>query len=343
MPRQRTDKVERVKAKLVHRLAEGLYRPGDRFLSARAVAERYAISYQTAHRLLAEMCQEGSLERRPQSGTYVPGGVTRPIGAQLVFADRARRRDSFGAKLLAKLTAKLDTERIDWKRTWVGPNADAKLAADRIPVLWETPATLAACIAQQRPTVLLDDRPPFGLGALFVDSVSQDDYGGGVMAGRILRDAFGDAAGYAVLAGPADDARSRLRADGFASVTSVASGAPAKIVTAGGWYEADGYAAARRALAAAKTALFAINDRLAQGVMRWCDEHRRPCPPIVGFDDAPIAERLNLTTIAIPWDELVVAAVRIVKRRLAGDRGTSSHQLINPRPVIRSVGSVRSR
>ncbi len=42
-------------------------------------------------------------------------------------------------------------------------------------------------------------------------------------------------------------------------------------------------------------------------------------------------------TIAIPWDELVDAAVRVIKRRLAGDRSVASHQILNPRPVVRRI------
>ena len=67
--------------------------------------------------------------------------------------------------------------------------------------------------------------------------------------------------------------------------------------------------------------------------------HKLALPPLVGFDDAPIAETLNLTTIAIPWDELIDGVVRVVKRRLAGDRATSSHQVFNPRPILRGFAS----
>ena len=79
-------------------------------------------------------------------------------------------------------------------------------------------------------------------------------------------------------------------------------------------------------------------DQLAAAVIRWCRDQKRPQPPIVGFDDAPVAESLNLTTIAIPWDELVEGVVRVLKRRLAGDRSTSSQQIFHPRPVIRGFG-----
>jgi DNA-binding LacI/PurR family transcriptional regulator len=84
--------------------------------------------------------------------------------------------------------------------------------------------------------------------------------------------------------------------------------------------------------------VFCCNDQLADALIRWCRDHQLAQPPVVGFDDAPVAERLNLTTISIPWDELIDGVARVVKRRLGGDRSASSQQIFNPRPVIRSFG-----
>src|SRR5436190_10971201 len=110
MPRPRSEKVEEIKAKLITRLREGFYRAGDRFLSNRAVAQKFGISYQTAHRLVSELCAEEWLERRPASGTYIPGGKSRGDGVQFIFHKRATRAGSFGARLLAALCARLDRE-----------------------------------------------------------------------------------------------------------------------------------------------------------------------------------------------------------------------------------------
>src|SRR5690606_31690307 len=101
MARPRSEKVKQVKARLVARIHDGLHRPGDRFMSNRAIAEQFQISYQTADRLVRELCDEGLLVRRAQSGTYLPGERATRVGAQLVFHRRARRMGSFGARLLA--------------------------------------------------------------------------------------------------------------------------------------------------------------------------------------------------------------------------------------------------
>jgi hypothetical protein len=332
MPQNRTEKVEQVKQRLMDRLRNGLYRPGDRFLSNRAVVEQFGISYQTAHRLIAELCAEGLLERRPQSGTYVAGGIVKPAGVQIVFHERAGQAWSFGSKLLALLQRKLDAERIDWRVVLAAETAE--VPADRIAVVWELPAVTAACAAAQCPAVLINQRPASGFESLYVDSVSTDDFSGGACAAQLLRDRAAKRRGFVVVAGPEDDARSRARQEGFQSIVQ------ATVVRAGSWFFENGYRAAERALKLGKAGLFCVNDQLAAGVIAWADEHGKPRPPIVGFDDAPVAEQLNLTTISLPWDEMLEGVIRAAKRRLAGDRAATSHQMFHPRPIVRELREI---
>jgi DNA-binding transcriptional regulator YhcF (GntR family) len=336
MPARRTRKTDDVKLRILNRLHNGFYQPGDRFLSIRDVAELFGVSYQTAHRLIGELCDEGVLQRRPQSGTYVPGGVQALAGAQLVFAVRAQHAESFGAKLLAQLGRRLEMERIDF--TLALCDASPALVADRVPIIWECPAAVQKSIERRQAAVLINDRPRVGLESLFVDSVSTDDYAGGACAAQVLQShtrfsAGEPGEGFAVIAGPEDDVRSRRRVEGFLSVL------PAAVVPSGSWFHEGGYRVAGEALRHAGRGLFCCNDQLARSVLDYCRDHKLAPPPLVGFDDAPIAETLNLTTIAIPWDELIDGVVRVVKRRLAGDRATSSHQVFNPRPIIRGFGS----
>jgi DNA-binding transcriptional regulator YhcF (GntR family) len=333
MPQHRTDKVEQVKQRLIDRLQHGFYRPGDRFLSNRAVAELFGISYQTAHRLIAELTREGHLERRPQSGTYVPGEQPAVAGVQVLFHDRARQEGSFGAKLLGLLVRQLELERIDAQVEFVGDDKSAVVAADRLPIVWELPDVVAECVRRECQALLLNNRPASGLESLHIDSVSTDDFSGGACAAQLLRDHTGKQRGFAIVAGPADDRRSVFRSQGFASVVKAAT------VRAGSWFFDQGRRVAAQAVKQGKSGIFCVNDQLAAGVLAWCAEQEVRCPPIVGFDDAPIAERLNLTTISLPWTEMIDGVVRTAKRRLAGDRGTSSHQLFQPRPVVRGFGS----
>lgn len=336
MPQQRTDKVEQVKQRLIDRLQHGFYRPGDRFLSNRAVAELFGISYQTSHRLIAELTREGYLERRPQSGTYVPGGRAAVVGVQVLFHDRAGQAWSFGSKLLTLLKRQLEAERIDTRVELVAAGSKFDLATDRLPIVWELPDVVAECVKRECQAILINNRPASGLESLHIDSVSTDDFSGGACAAQLLRDHTQKQRGFAVVVGPTDDRRSAMRAQGFASVVK------ASTVRAGDWFFENGRRAAEQALRVGKSGIFCVNDQLASGVLDWCAKNGRRRPPIVGFDDAPVAERLNLTTISLPWEEMVDSVVRIAKRRLAGDRGTSSHQLFQPRPIVRGFGTVAS-
>jgi DNA-binding transcriptional regulator YhcF (GntR family) len=330
MPTRRTDKVDQVKQRLVDRLQHGFYRAGDRFLSNRAVAELFGISYQTSHRLIAELCREGYLERRPQSGTFVPGLKSQLVGVQLLFNERAARAQSFGSKLLSLLSKKLEGERINWRLQLTKDTA--ALDGERLPIVWELPDVIAECVRQKCHAVMIDDRPASGLESLFIDSVSVDDYSGGACAAQLLRDHTQKRRGFAVVAGPKSDHRSQLRMQGFTSVLDAA------IVQAGDWFYEDGYRVAEQAVRRAKAGLFCVNDQLASSIVGWCRDHGRRCPPIIGFDDAPVAESLNLSTISLPWEEIVDGVVRIAKLRLGGDRATSSHQMYQPRPLVRGFG-----
>ena len=327
MPVHRTRKVDEVKERLLARLRNGFYRPGDRFLSNRDVSELFEISYQTAHRLIAELCEEGHLERRPQSGTYVPGGATLWQGVQLVFDARAEKSFSFGSKLLDRLTARLDADGVSWTRCWSGP--EVQLAADRVPVIWESPTTVEACVQQRRQAILINDRPRGGLESLHIDSVSTDDFLGGACAGELLRGQARTRRGFAVLAGNIEDRRSRQRVEGFLSVLG------AEVVHAASWFFDDGLKVAERVVQHGASGIFCCNDQLASAIVTWCRERKQALPPLVGFDDAPIAEALDITTIAIPWEELVTGVSQLAARRLSGDRSTSSRQIFHPRPVIR--------
>lgn len=331
MARQRSTKVAEVKAKLCLRVREGVHRPGDRFLSTRAVAGTFEISYQTAHRILQELCDEGLLERRFASGTYIAGGQREFYGVQFIFHPRARRPHSFGARLLEGLIKRLDRDRVAHKLSWALEKI--KLDEDYFPVIWESPVAVEKSLRRRRPALLLNERPQPGLSATLLDSVSIDDFSGGVCAAQLLlreRKSIDGGAHYAVLSGPAADARSSARRDGFLSLLPRAS-----VIAAQSWFFEDGFKVAARVVRRGSRGIFCCNDRLAEAIAVYCRRLERPCPKLVGFDDAPVAEQLNLTTIAIPWDEMIAGAADLIKRRLDGDASTAHQLILTPQPVIR--------
>jgi DNA-binding LacI/PurR family transcriptional regulator len=162
-----------------------------------------------------------------------------------------------------------------------------------------------------------------------MDSISVDDELGGVMAGEIFRSRLGSDAKYVIHAGPRDDARSRARVDGFRKRLS------ARVVYASTWYLDDATASAARCMRLKPDALFACNDRMAQAIMQYCQDRHIQQPAIIGFDDAPIAESLHLSSIAIPWQALGQATTRLAKLRLNGDHSPGTDVILRPQPVMR--------
>lgn len=316
--------------KLLARLADPLRPPGARFLSARAVAALYGVSYQTSHRLLAELQAEGKLSRRAASGTFRPGDAVRLSAVQLIFHERARRAGSFGARLLAALRERLDRDRVESKLTWCR-DRPARLMPECVPVLWESPLALRQCVMERRSALLLNDRPPPGMDSLHVDSVGVDDFSGGTLAGQMLSRRCGSDSRFVIVAGPEDDRRSLARVAGCLS----SLGTRTKVINAGGWYLQNGVEVGPRVLKLGADGVFCCNDRLAQGILTVASRTAKTPPAIIGFDDAPIAESIGLTTIAIPWGEVTSAATGILRRRLTGDAGAASHQVVTPTPSIR--------
>lgn len=331
--------MRRARDRLVARVRSGRFGPGERFLSNRAAAELLQVSYQTADRLLRQLVAQGLLVRRAGSGTYLPGTACPLTGVALLLHHRARRKGSFGARLAAGLLRGLRDAGIETRVRFLDPARPViALAEHWFPVLWELPLQ-AAALASRR-AMLINQRPPAGLRSLGTDSASLDDYSGGASAAQLLSYRASQShpcpptprpPRLAVLAGPADDLRSQSRVAGFLSV------APAKVIAAGGWFTADGHAVAGEVLAAGSDGVFCCNDRLAEGLLRHARAHRLRVPRLVGFDDAPVAERLDLTTMAITWSALTRAVVDVASRRLRGDDSVSSHLILPTTPIFRAT------
>jgi hypothetical protein len=320
--RPRSDRVEEVKEALVQRLNGGHCRPGDRFLSNRVLANKYQLSYQTADRLIRELCREGYLERRKASGTYIPGRPIPNPGVCLCFHARSRRPESFGGYLLQEMTSQLAQERIPF-RVVFDDQTDVVVPSHWYAVLWEWTISDTASSG-----LILHRRPAAGIDSTRWDSVSVDDYSGGVCAAQALGAQVSSGSNWVVMAGPAEDDRSRARVAGFTSLL------PSKVVHAG-WFSEDGERAATEVLDALPSGIFCANDRLAEGLIRFGKCNQVSLPPLIGFDDAPIAAKLGLTTIAIPWFEMTAAAISTARQRLLRPGTTGTHHVVAPRPILR--------
>jgi len=321
--------VAETKQKIIARLREGFHRPGQRFLSNRAVSRIFGISYQTAHRLMVELHAEGWLARAPSSGSYVSGATHELSGVLLVFHSRAKCRGSFGAHMLALTSDALVNAGIDCSVAYADDAGEPP--TNRLPVFWECRGIAATVARRRRFAVLLNDRPPPGLEATLVDSFSADDYSGGAAAAQILATQHNRRRRWAVFAGPRNDTRSAQRVQGFLDHAP-----KCEVISAGTWFAEEAGPAARRIARENFDAVFCCNDRLAEALLAACTKTRQPRPALVGFDDAPVAETLDLTTIAIPWDQFTDNVVALVRRRLAGDTTSACQWIFAPHPVMRS-------
>ncbi|MEM1026718.1 MAG: substrate-binding domain-containing protein [Planctomycetota bacterium] len=292
---------------LRQRATNPLRQPGERFFSARQVAARFGVCYQTADRLLASMAEEGLVERRGQSGTYLAGAVVRARRPTLRMHPRARNPHGFGGKLRLTLTETLKNQGHDIRVRYVGPE---RLEPDELPIIWEQPGLADRCVAEARPAVLVNDRPRHGWGGSQIDCVGADDFAGGALAADVLSKVQPKGR-RVILAGPRADRRSEERIAGFRSRSR------ATVVFAESWYRDAGRRAAERVLASRPTAVFAANDRLAEGLLIAQRTFGESPPLIIGYDDAPVASRLSLSTIALPWNAIANAVADRLRLRLA--------------------------
>ena len=105
----------------------------------------------------------------------------------------------------------------------------------------------------------------------------------------------------------------------------------------------DGYHAAQKllALVPAPTAIWAINDLVAMGVMRAVYETGQRIPDdvaLVGFDNLPLSEQLvpTLTTVDLPARQLGRRAAEILFRRLENPNAEPVQETIPIRLIIRA-------
>lgn len=167
-----------------------------------------------------------------------------------------------------------------------------------------------------------------GFYSHWVDSVSMDDYGGGVMAGQLLLSRIGCGV-VCVVGGPKGDLRSIARVDGFRSIYP-----KSQCFYAGSWGRPMPRRLFQELSQFSLDGAFCVSDRIASRVLketRWSGE----VPHLVGFDNTPAALESELTTIAIPWGDLVDSACAVILQRLNQDRSAARDAILRPQVVMR--------
>lgn len=330
MGRKPTTEIQAIRDTLRAMVGDGFHQPGQRFVSARYVSLRFGVSYQTAHLLLKELEHDGFLTRRIGSGTFISGEKVRYRRALILFAQRASREGSFGDFLFRQLVAALEQQRIDFAASLKEAN-DRDISERDFPVIWERSELVHSLARKQRRCLVLHDLPPPGIASLFVDAVSVDNFSGGMSAGQIL--ARFSPKQPVVITGPLTDVRSALRTKGFQHIFP-----GARLIELSSWFSES---AQQNILPKVRRwkfdSLFCCSDRLAQATIGCYALLKRPTPPLISFDNTPLAEQLRVSAIGIPWERLCKEAANIVRLRLAGHEEAASCQILPPQPVLRVV------
>ncbi len=197
--------------------------------------------------------------------------------------------------------------------------ADSQLAHDLVDgwVVGVSDAGLEDLIALGRPVVA------FSLRTTSCDCIYPDNAAGAGATVRHLIEHGHRRIGFVTYAAN-EDFRQRQQAHAAALAEIGVATGPELLADAGGYQEADGYAAAERLLAGDPgiTAIVAASDSLAFGVLRAVAEHTATGRPIAvaGFDDDYAAQNSAppLTTVRALPEWLATAAVDALHERLQG-------------------------
>ena len=210
---------------------------------------------------------------------------------------------------------------------------------------------LAEHVRDAQVPIIIVDRAVKGVTA---DLVQIDHFKGGYIATRHLLDLRHKSIGC--IAGPSFAAVSAERLDGYRKALSEA-GAPwrAEWVVEGDFTAESGYKAARKLLKRPEiTAIFASNDLMGIGLLRFATEHGIRVPAqlsVIGFDGIGLTKYFypSLTTVGQSIHRQgEIAASTLIERMRKGGEGRVRRILVNPELWIReSTGApaafIRSR
>jgi DNA-binding LacI/PurR family transcriptional regulator len=147
--------------------------------------------------------------------------------------------------------------------------------------------------------------------------VDSDNYHGGEVAAQVLIDQ--GCSKPATLAGPLDMIAGKDRLGGFSDYLKSQNLKP--IVQEGDFTYKSGYEAGRTLLPMVLRnevdGIFAGSDLMVSGLIDALNETTTPISlPIVSFDDSPLAEQLDITSITNPINELAHQATKLLAARL---------------------------
>jgi len=330
--------------------------PGSRVLSVREAKDEFRVASGTVCRGMERLYREGLIVKRVGKGTYVADGSEK-LGAHrnysivLALPDYPSPNYDAYARLFAEVGQNAGCRtrivRYDWRETVI-----RSVPRERFDGLIIVPSAGKVDIAdlyrvrrQNIPFVILDRL----LTDLEIDFVCSDDELGAAMAAEHLVK-LGHRRLAMLLSEPrVDEARERgfvrqaqlLRAENVSRIDCRTASGESSFRKA---YETLMVQVDRKGLDF--TGVFVLSDASALGAIKAFHDLNIKVPEavsVVGFDGISEGEfyHPSLTTIGIDNEEKIHEAMKIIYRRLSGERNGALHHLVRPELIVReSTGRV---
>ena len=160
-------------------------------------------------------------------------------------------------------------------------------------------------------------------------TVSMDEYEAALQVTMVLLEAGHRKIG--IIRGPRSHLASMRRYNGFtAALGTKGCKLDSKLVVEGDFSPESGEVEGAKLLQAGPTAIFSSNDAMAQGLVSAARKAGLSLPQdlsVVGFDDDPIAARMNppLTSIRQPLEDMGAKACELLANHLAGRGQAKAH------------------
>lgn len=328
MPREVSQKRKEIERILIQRIAGGVYSPGNKFMSNRAVATEFGVNILTAHRILNQLAEEGYLDRRACSGSFVPGSMTKFRSINLIFNALARNSGSFNSELLNGLKKALSEQKIPWKVTWLDKSLRVK--PDEYNVTYQfSQKRIDRQLAQTKMHgLLIGGIPSIGTHASYFDSVSVDYFHAGVLAGKYLKKRLAKPS-VAILGNP--PGRSSWVESAILGFRSVWP--RARIIHPQSWSIAMAPVYIAKLFTRRHEGVFCTSRRQVLDVLAYCSENKIEPPRMISMSLPPVPEQFPAPLICVSVNQVVEAASRIILNRFYGDNSPTVHLTIAPKIV----------
>ncbi|GHB93412.1 GntR family transcriptional regulator [Cerasicoccus arenae] len=317
MAGKRSQRIQDIKEELVERVKTGRRRPGNWFFSNRELAGQYQISYQTAHRLITELCQEGYIHRTPASGTYVASEQRPPEGVTLYLHPESTEEKSYGGILKQRMIDRLEQENISYDIRI--SSSFTEYMPNRFAIIWANRFDLRKFYSDLHYSLLIDQVADSGLCSVFTDSLRLDFVSAGRTAGELMN-LRKDISKPLILCGPLSCDSMRSILEGFQGVCP-----ECQVFQLDSWDRFDHVKALDEIRKLDFDGIFSTHNTATIVMGRELGEHL----PHIGFCYTTESLDSNTTNLVYPWDHLIDEAIRIYRKRSMGDASVATQHMLN--------------